>query len=304
MEGEISLRHGGGLALIVSGMLLLGGLHPMVWSVIFLGLICLGNPRYIKPAAFGVVIGLILSSYRMIPAIITFFGYKNPFFYGFPSIPVWVESMIVVKDFKGIFGPVNGMVDLMGWWEVDHYIGVLGLLMILYFGVYHRRTSSGPDVPDPYRELNMPLVVMTILSFSFLYGLITQLPIPFVTVERASSRFFIVPLLFLLTLSCIDMQNMFNRWSPDWKAMMLFLTALLFEGSILLAHSQVWQVRLIELRTLEVNFGLVGTESEWARSMEGFYVPAVLTGYTVSFVALVLFVFWWFFGKNNTPASN
>ena len=181
-------------------------------------------------------------------------------------------------------------VGYLGWWEMDHYIGALGFGAILYFGIYRRRIKpEGWDAPD-YRVLDAPMVILTILSMNYIYGLIAQLPIPLVTVERISSRFFIIPLLFLLTLSCFGMQQMLNRLKCDWSLMLLALSALLLEGFMLLSHSLVWNVGVLQIQMREEAVKAVDPVSEWAQSMEEFYVPVVQISFLISLTAIVVFL--------------
>jgi len=290
VEGDRSLAHGVRLAGVLFAMLLLGGLHPFFWCLLFLALLCLYQKNFFKPVLIGVGLGLVFSAYRILPAMVTFFGYKNNFVFGFPSIPEFLESMISIKELKTVLGPVMDKVGYFGWWEMDHYIGALGFGAILYFGIYRRRIKpEGWDAPD-YRVLDAPMVILTILSLNYIYGLIAHLPIPLITVERVSSRFFIIPLLFLLTLSIIGMQQMLNRSKWDWNLMLLALSALLFEGFMLLSHSLVWNVGVLQIQMREEAVHAVDPVSEWAKSMEEFYVPVVQISFLISLTAIVVFL--------------
>jgi hypothetical protein len=290
VEGDVSAAHGARLAWVLFGILLVGGLHPFVWCLFFLVFLCFYRTQFIRPVLIGVGLGLVFSTYRILPAMITFFGYKNNFVFGFPSIPEFLESMISIKELKTVLGPVMDKVGYLGWWEMDHYIGALGFGAILYFGIYRRRIKpEGWEAPD-YRVLDAPMVILTLLSLNYIYGLIAQLPIPLVTVERISSRFFIIPLLFLLTLSCFGMQQMLNRLKCDWSLMLLALSALLFEGLMLLSHSLVWNVGILQIQMREEAVKAVDPVSEWAQSMEEFYVPVVQISYLISLTAIVVFL--------------
>ena len=50
----------------------------------------------------GVGLALVFSSYRIIPAAITFWGYENPFMYGFPSFSVLWSALISIYQSQGI----------------------------------------------------------------------------------------------------------------------------------------------------------------------------------------------------------
>ena len=290
VEGDCSPAHGARLAVLMSGILLLGGLHTFFWCLFFLGLVCLFQKKFFKPVLIGTGLCVAISSYRIIPAMFTYFGYKNKFAFGFPSIPEFFESMILIREFKTVLGPVLDKIGYYGWWEINHYIGVLGLGFVLYFGINLRRLQEEKWEGQDYRILDGPMVIMTILSFSFIYGLITLLPIPLITVERISSRFFIIPLLILMTLACMGMQQRFERESETWSLMGLALAGLLFEGLMLLSHSFAWQVRSLQFEMEKEGIRAVDPVSEWARSMEAYYVPVVQGSYLISALALAGFL--------------
>ncbi len=287
-EGDLSLRHGTRLSWVLFGMLLLGGLHPFVWCLLFLGLLCLFRREYFKPVLVGVGLSLVFSAYRIIPAMINYTGYENTFASGFASIPEFLESMLSIKNYMAILGPVLGNMNKLGWWEVDHYIGVLGFGVILYFGIYLRRIKQEGWETGNYQVLDAPMAALTIVCFSYIYGVITNLPVPLITVERISSRFFIVPLLLLLTLSCTGMQQWFNRRKPSGNMILLFLSGIFLEGLVLLSHSFTWQVKILQSKLAAVPF--VDPVSDWAKSVEGYYVPSVQISYAISLIALIAFI--------------
>lgn len=290
IEGDLSPAHGARLAGVLFGILLLGGLHPFFWCLLFLGFLCLFQKKYFKPVLIGVGLSLVFSTYRIVPAMVVFLDYKNSFAFGFPSIPAFLESMIAIKDFKTVLGPILGKIGYYGWWETNYYIGVLGFGAILYFGIYLRRIKREGWESQDYRVLDGPMVILTILSFSYIYGLFTHLPIPLITVERISSRFFIVPLLFLLTLSAIGIQQMLNRSKWNWSLMGLALSGVLLEGMMLLSHSFIWQVKILQVEMQKENVLWLDPVSEWAQSMEEYYVPVVQSSFAVSLTAMAVFL--------------
>ncbi|NIQ02968.1 MAG: hypothetical protein GWM98_08995, partial [Nitrospinaceae bacterium] len=155
VEGDRSLWHGTKLAWVLFGIMLLGGLHPFVWCLIFLGLLCLYQRSFIKPILMGVALGGVFSTYRFVPAFITFFGYKNEFASGFPSIPDFLASLVVIKDYNNFIGPLYGKISRIAWWELDHYVGVAGLAAILYFGIYLRIKNKNEGETHDYRVLDL-----------------------------------------------------------------------------------------------------------------------------------------------------
>ena len=261
VEGDLSIPHGARLSWILFGMLLFGGVHTFVWCLIFLFLLCLRQKRFWKPVVIGVGLSLVFSLYRLLPAAITFFGYKNDFISGFPSVLIFWNALTSVHGQENILN--LGLEDNFAawWWEVDHFIGIIGLVALVYFGIFLRLKEKSSWGINDYRVLNIPMLVLAILSLGNIYEIFTYIPIPLITVERVSTRFLIVPLLILLVISCIWMQQMFNRLSANWSLMGIALAGILIEGFLFVEHSAGWQV----------------TIWDWAKSVEGYLANLGIT---------------------------
>ena len=288
VEGDVSSRHGTRLAWTFFVMLLFGGLHTFVWCLIFLLLLCLCQKRFWKPVAIGIGLSLVFSLHRLLPAAVTFFGYKHNFLSGFPSLSVFWEALTSVEG-QGNVLALSFVDDYAPWWEVNHFIGIIGLAALIYFGVFLRLKEKNSWGVSDYRVLNVPMLALAILSFGNFYEVFTLFPIPLVSVERVSSRFFIIPLLILLVVSCIWMQQTFNRLSANWGVMLIALTGIIVEGFLFVEHSVRWQVNVWEAKLIGLGLEMDYSRSDWAQSVEGYYIPSVQISYLISLVALITF---------------
>ncbi len=302
VEGDVSPLHGTRLAWVFFAMLLFGGLHTFVWCLIFLLLLCLCQKRFWKPVMIGVGLSLVFSVHRLLPAAITYFGYTNEFISGFPSFSIFWKALASVKGQENMLTLGFGPEGTAPWWEVDHYIGIIGLVAMAYFGIFLRLTKKSEWRINDYRVLNIPMLVLTVLTFGSLFKLFTLVPIPFISVERVSSRFLIVPLLVLLVISCIWMQQMFNRLSASWWVMCIALTGISIHGFLFIEHSSIWQVKVWGDTLADVIIPMFDTFSSWAKSVEGYYVPAVQISYLISLIALVAFFAGALYFKMKRPA--
>lgn len=289
VEGDTLGSRPGKLALVLFGILLFGGLHPFVWCLLFLLLLVLFERRYWKLVLTGVALALVFSAYRILPAAITFWGYKNPFIYGFPSLSVLWSSLTSIYQSEGIILDMKySATSSMPWWEVDHYISILGLGFLLYFGFW-RRWRETESLTD-YQILNLPMLLMAVLSFGAIFGYISQLPFPLISVERTPSRFFILPLLILFALSCIWMQKAFDRMKPGWGIQILAVAGIAFEGIFMLEHSSVWYAHSSGIKVAPGFMKGIEPISGWAKSVEEYYVSIVQISYLISLISLLAFV--------------
>ena len=290
VEGDVSVAHGTRLSWIFFAMLLFGGLHTFAWCLIFLFLLCLRQKQFWKPVTVGVALFLVFSLYRLLPATITFWGYKNDFIAGFPSASVLWDSLVSVNGQDNILRLGLDGIFAAWWWELDHFIGIIGLAALAYFGVFLRFKEKSSWGIEDYRVLNIPMLVLAILSLGSIYEIFTYIPIPLITVERVSTRFLIIPLLVLLVISCIWMQQMFNRSSASWRILGIALVGIMVEGYLVFKHSAGWQVNVWEANLANLGISMDYPLSEWAKSVERFYVPAVQVSYALSFIAIVAFI--------------
>lgn len=289
VEGDLSVRHGTRLAWVFFAMLLFGGVHTFVWCLIFLLLLCLCQKQYWKPVMIGTGLSLVFSLFRLLPAAITFFGYKNEFISGFPSVSVFWNALTSVGG-GAVLSLGLGNDFSVWWWELDHYIGVIGVVVLVYFGIFLRLKEKNSWGINDYRVLNIPMLILAILSFGSIYEIFTLIPIPFISVERVPTRFLIIPLLILLVISCIWMQQMFNRLSANWGVMCIALTGILIEGFLFMEHSAGWQIKVWEAKLSGLGVTMDTELSSWAKSVEGLYIPVVQISYLMSLIALVAFV--------------
>ena len=69
---------------------------------------------------------------------------------------------------------------------------------------------------------------------------------------------------------------------------LLLLSGIFLEGLVLLSHSFTWQVKILQSKLAAVPF--VDPVSDWAKSVEGYYVTSVQISYAISLVALIVFI--------------
>ncbi len=235
------------LALVLVLMELQGSFHLYVWCVMYLILIAVSNPRLLKPIAYTIVAASAVCAFRFVPAALTFWGAKFRFISGFPTLGVFLQSMTSLRDYSA-YQQVgwHGVACGLGWWEFDHYISLVGFAILLYFCGWLRVVRRPKISYLEFRELDVANLLMTLLSFEYLYGLISYLPIPLIGSQRISSRFFIVPLTMFAILAAIRMESFLARkgTSRTTKNLLLFLVVLL--GWSLFLHTTIWRVAEVE----------------------------------------------------------
>ena len=257
-EGKADVALAAKTALLLFAILLQGSFHIMVWCLMLVALMAIFHRASRLPGVWVFVFTALLGAVRFAPAAMKFSGKGYPFESGYRSLYNLFEALVSIKEadtFK-----IGSIFKRMGWWEYDLYVGILALAVVVYLGIVVRWQKSWKLGERKYKELDLPLFLLALLSMSYFYAVIARLPLPLANVERASSRFLLLPFLLLVVIACIRMQEGLDRLARWGAVQWLVLPALLETGFELVNHSVRWSVRLFERSSwppLDVNARIV-----------------------------------------------
>ena len=268
------------LAVVLFAILLQGSFHMVNWCWIFVGLLIVFNRRWWKQGLLLLGFSGLLAVFRLVPAAIAFWGFRDYFFIGgYPPLSL-LEAFVVVRG--PTFQWPEGMFNVARWWEYDFFISLLGLGMIAYFGIYKRFDRHPVFTISRFAALGMPLLVLTVLAIGDCYALFYNLPLPLLNSERVSSRFIVVPVTLLLALATIRMQRFWENANFGWKGSLVFALAIVAMFVALCMHSSVWNIARIET---------IG-ESHWHQPEKAIIVeqsdPVYFTGVIISGIVSLL----------------
>lgn len=291
IEGKHSLSQSIKLALILFVMILQGTYHFYTWGVMFLLLLALFAREHAKPILIAVALSVPLVAVRVLPAAMTFWGAEREFLSGYPTLLHLLEGLIIIKPHTT---ETVGVLHNLSWWEYDFYIGLLGLAFVGYGGIYLRFKKSSKLEGLTYKALDMPMLLMSLFSLSIFYAPITYLPLPLFGAERVSSRFLIIPILMLIVLAAIRLNQTLPQWIEKPVAKLLALFGLAQLGLSLAMHTNVWRVSVLEqavtelydLAELDAGYNVIIQHDPW-------YVALVNGSALMSFLTLLLLLALW-----------
>lgn len=286
LDGEQGWRWVAQVSLLLFFIYLQGSFHHFVWALFFLGFLGLSSWKHLWPALKALVFAVLLSMVRILPPALELGKFDNEFLGGYPSVLDLLQAMVVIKlpaEALAVRSPLN----LLGWWEFDLYIGVLGAVFFFFFGVFRwlkgRRPGSG------YPALLLPVTALAVLSLGRIYRLVMLLPLPLVAGERASIRFIILPFVILLILAVVEFQEWLRsaRLSPLLR--LAGLGGMLALGHDLWQHFKVWQVTsaypAFAHTPVDLAIKIVGNRSDPP------YFAALTAGFVISLTALGVLIF-------------
>lgn len=229
------------LAFVLFAMLLQGSFHMVVWCWLFVAGLVLFNPHGWRQGLVAVGLSGLLAAFRLLPTAVTFWGFHDYGFNGgYPTLTDLLDSFLVLRE------PTDPWVrNLFTWtpgWEYDMYLGLLGLAVLTYFGIYSRWDPNPALRPYQYPALDKPLALMGLFALGYFYYVIFCLPIPFANSERVTSRMIIIPVVMLLTLAVIRMARVLERVELGLWGIVLVGLALAEAGGSLLTHSSFWAI--------------------------------------------------------------
>lgn len=239
LEGESGWRWVLWMALLQAAIFAQGGFHFVTWCLMLLLMLAVFERRRAKMLLAAVVFSLLLNLGRILPSALEYASQDRRFISGFFSVTDMLSGFVTL-----VYPPqaLQGMHASLPWWEVDFYTGLAGFAFLLVFGIGLAWKNRQRLPAAAYRGLFAALLVMVVLSLGKVYEPINRLPIPLADAERVSSRFMLLPVVFLIVLAANQLEAWLRsrEWSAWWAG--TGLAALLVMGHDLLQHARLWRV--------------------------------------------------------------
>jgi hypothetical protein len=287
------------LVVVLFLIVLVGFFHLYNWCILFLLALAICHPRYMRPVLCAIVVSALLASYRFWPAFITLHNLNFRLHPGYPNALDMLNALIMQHS-DVYFRDLNDMFT-GGWWEYNMYITIPGFLLVAYFGVY-RRVVCDSNTETRFRELNAPCFIVALLTLNVFYSMVQALPLPLVNAERVPSRFLIVPLVFLIVLTVIQMEIWLRSKRSNALARTGLWLLLLALACLLFSHARIWYI--VNLKNAFTMPYPAHDVAIVQKSGDTDYIVAFVLGLvTTLLTALALAVAWWKYRKKENTAS-
>ncbi len=241
IDGDESWAWVARMSLLMLLIWLQGSFHQYVWALIFLGVLALTSKKRFLTTYKAMIFSILLAMVRILPPTLLMGKFDNFFWGGYPTFADLLSSLITVHV-PGGYASGPDMPWILGWWEFDLYIGLIGAVFLVYFGLYRWLGRRQSDL-SRFRSLIFPIAALIILSLGQVYRLVRLLPVGLFEGERVSSRMISIPFVFLVIIGVIEFQRWLDRTRISIPAY-LGLAALLFvEAHDLYQNFITWQVK-------------------------------------------------------------
>lgn len=285
LEGDHSWRWIIGMALLLFVTLLQGSFHQFMLESWFLALLILVAWKHWRPLLLSVLFAALFCMVRVLPISLAFGKFDTEFLGGYPSIIAMFQSLVFNTSPK-IALPFRIFDSPLGFWEFDLYIGKVGFLFIL-LGVVLWLWSQIKK--RKFSPLLLPMAVITILSIGDLYLPLSKLPLPIFTSGRVTSRYFILPMIFVFVLSAKSIQDLLNDFRFKIVSMLILLAAVVYQIFDVIQQVSAWQVtqsfQVFPLTPVDLSRVKIGNHADPV------YIQMILIGFCISVAALMVAAF-------------
>jgi hypothetical protein len=274
-------------------MLLQGAFHFVVWIMMFLGFMWLFKPsrRMAKAILTIACASALLGAIRLGPAMLLVSIERLSYVPGYPTPSVLLESLVVIRTHLYPRIQVAFAAYPVYWWEYDMYVSEIGLAFLLVFGVWPFFSPKAARRERPiFAEFGWPMACLFALSLGHLFlWLFYQSGFPIVsTVERAPSRFIIMPMCFLFAFACLNFQRFLNRKAlglSHGSLMAIFIGIGVLAGQLYM-HAQTWSVYMIDHSSPDPDYSPIHIVG----GADPFYVNVVKASALVSVMSLAAWI--------------
>lgn len=206
------------MAFLLFFIFLQGSFHQFVWCVIFLGFTAISNWKLFFPILRSGIAAGLLSAVRIIPPAMQMGAFDDDFLGGYRTPIQMLNAFIrIIRPEDSLNQAKTGAV--LGWWEFDIYTGITGLLLLglaLAAWLLVRERKLG------FPALICPITVLSLFSIRNIYMLMRFFRIPLFSGERVSSRFLLLPFVFLLIAGICALQTFLMKKSyGNWVCILL-----------------------------------------------------------------------------------
>jgi hypothetical protein len=275
------------LSIYMFVIFLQGAFHLFVASVILLGLLALSYRERFGLVLRGLVCAALLSAVRMLPPLLHVSDFDSAFLSGFTTVGELLEGLLNLVPPRAELVFRNNPLSPLGWWELDYFVGALGLLFIVAFVAYWWRQSG--DAASTYRRLLLPLAVMIALAVGRTYKLFHILQVPLLSSQRVSSRLLFLPLSLLILLGAIGFQQLLDHRRTRTAGRIALALGVALLAHDLWQHFKLWRVAnmgaLFSPAPVDLSLDIV------ANHADPLYICALVIGLLVSIATLLVLCF-------------
>ncbi len=283
------------LGMSLSFLLLQGSLHLYIETLTLILFWAIFNLKKWRLSLTIIFVNFSTSFFRLLPAFLSYGGEANPHasldgFGGYGNLSIFLESLISVKTHF----------DIPGFWhELSVFISLPFFIMILLFGLFCYLFDRYNFNKSVWKGMVFPVLLIFIISFHKFKFIILPNFIPLFNAESLTTRYIIIPILFLAIVAAINLNNYIKTNSSKSKNF-LFGFMILSSFLLLMNYSRNWRNNLYysELKWAEslnlkgwhfVSDDIILTVSN--NYNDNIYIYSIYLSFLISLFSYTLFIY-------------
>jgi hypothetical protein len=236
LDGQQNWKWVAKLTVLSFYTILAGSQHHFTWMMLFAAFLALSYWRGFKWILAGIVFSGFASAIRLLPPVLE----VGKFSYKFFAVPGYLNLFDFFTSMVSLHGPnhvFEGWPYDIGFWEFDYYLGLAGVILLLYFGVI--RWAKDWKSGKIHSALILPTAALFLFSQSYVY-VYTLSRIPMLASERIASRMVSLPVTLILIVAAVYLNESLKAGNIPLRVFTLF--ALAFLVNDLSIHSGMWNI--------------------------------------------------------------
>lgn len=270
-------------SLFILFLFLQGGFHFAIWSWGFTLVYAISKKPGFKFGLQAITISVFASMIRILPAVITFSETDRRFIAGFRSFDHLVLSLTSIQLPEEPFIIINSGLPV---WETNFYIGLSGVIVLILFGLILPLIGKVPV--NKLANYWLPIFLMTFFSLGQMFRFTNLLPLPLVHAQRVSSRFFYLPLIFLLIIAGDNLNLWLDKIKSSPSKWILLSGVIILNLHDLIQHARLWRVDRISAFFTKIPVPLIG---DVAKINDPVYITAVIAGFILTIITVTGLVY-------------
>jgi hypothetical protein len=219
-----------------------------------------------------------INAYKIIPSILLSNELSLDFHTSFSSSDQFVRSLIY--SFTPLDSVISSTVLDYSIWEINFYVGLASFIMILIFSYGFFQYSGNKQ----YRILLIPISILIVLCIGHFYQPIFQSGLPILSGERVFTRFLILPLLLVITISVKQYQIKINEYLNRPIFMFFFWILNLIIANDLTQHAANWEIiqiiKIIPPEFMQLNYSIQNRS-------DPVYFAFIIAGVSISIITFI-----------------
>jgi hypothetical protein len=270
------------------GIFLFGGYHFFVWITFFMMILFMAVKERRKMFFFAILSSFFLNAFKIIPSALLSGNLSLDFHTSFSNSNQLFQSLIYSHTPKDAI--ISSTVLDYTIWEINFYVGLASSILILIFSYNFYQNPENKH----YRILLIPICVLTLLSIGHFFQPVFQSGLPILSGERVFTRFFILPLLLLITISINQYQiSLTKNLNKPFFLFYVWILNLIIAND-LTQHAANWEIKqiieIIPTEFMQLNYSIQNRE-------DPIYVTSILAGVGIS---IITFIFLFLKTRNGT----